>query len=101
MPTQELLEMCDRIGMLVFDETRRMSSCEDDLTALRTMVKTRPATIRQYFMGIGERGEAFFQDKPRNSQQQQETKGKNGGEEAGSYTAGYFRRSLLEWKGTF
>ena len=25
MPTQELLEMCDRIGMLVFDETRPVS----------------------------------------------------------------------------
>ena len=62
MPTQELLEMCDRIGMLVFDETRRMSSCEDDLTALRTMVKRDRNHPSVFLWGIGNE-EVFSQDK--------------------------------------
>ena len=31
-PTPELLDACDRLGMLVLDETRRMSSEDNDDT---------------------------------------------------------------------
>lgn len=53
MPTDELLSICDRMGMLVFDETRRMSSAPQDLECLRTMVKharNHPSVI---LYGIG------------------------------------------------
>jgi beta-galactosidase len=38
-PTPELLDACDRLGMLVMDETRLMSSCPDALNDLETMVR--------------------------------------------------------------
>jgi len=38
-PTPELLESCDRLGMLVVDETRRMSSDEESLSELARMIR--------------------------------------------------------------
>jgi beta-galactosidase len=38
-PTPELLDACDRLGMLVVDETRRMSSDEEGLSELERMIR--------------------------------------------------------------
>jgi beta-galactosidase len=38
-PTPELLDACDRLGMLVMDETRTMSSSPEALQDLETMIK--------------------------------------------------------------
>src|SRR5213075_2194184 len=38
-PTPELLEACDRLGMLVLDETRMMSSSEEGLSQLERLVR--------------------------------------------------------------
>jgi beta-galactosidase len=38
-PTPELLEACDRVGMLVMDETRMMDSSEEGLSQLERMVR--------------------------------------------------------------
>lgn len=38
-PTPALLEACDRLGMLVMDETRMMSSTPDGLAQLETMIR--------------------------------------------------------------
>jgi beta-galactosidase len=38
-PTPELLEACDRLGMLVMDETRMMSSCAEGLGQLERMIR--------------------------------------------------------------
>ena len=38
-PTPELLDACDRLGMLVFDETRMMSSNPEGLTQFENMVR--------------------------------------------------------------
>jgi beta-galactosidase len=38
-PTAELLDACDRLGMLVIDETRRMSSDEESLGELARMIR--------------------------------------------------------------
>jgi beta-galactosidase len=38
-PTPELLDACDRLGMLVIDETRRMSSDEESLADLEAMIR--------------------------------------------------------------
>jgi beta-galactosidase len=38
-PAQELLDACDRLGMLVIDETRCMSSAEEGLSELARMVR--------------------------------------------------------------
>ena len=38
-PTPELLDACDRLGMLVLDETRMMSSNEEGLSELERLVK--------------------------------------------------------------
>lgn len=38
-PSPALLEVCDRLGMLVMDETRLLSSAEEDLGQLEFMVK--------------------------------------------------------------
>ncbi len=38
-PAPELLDACDRLGMLVIDETRRMSSDEESLSELATMIR--------------------------------------------------------------
>ncbi len=53
MPTDELLNICDRTGMLVFDETRRMSSAPKDLECLRTMVKHARNHPSVFLYGIG------------------------------------------------
>lgn len=53
MPTDELLNICDRKGMLVFDETRRMSSAPQDLECLRTMVKHARNHPSVFLYGIG------------------------------------------------
>lgn len=61
-PTQELLDICDRIGMLVLDETRRMSSAPRDIEQLRTLIKrdrNHPSVI---MWGIGNE-EIFCQDR--------------------------------------
>lgn len=59
----ELLDICDRIGILVFSETRRMSSAPEDLECLRSMVKrdrNHPSII---LWGIGNE-EIFSQHRP-------------------------------------
>ena len=38
-PTPELLDACDRLGMLVIDETRRMSSDEESISGLSRMIR--------------------------------------------------------------
>ena len=38
-PTRELLDACDRLGMLVLDETRMMSSSEEGLSQLERMIR--------------------------------------------------------------
>jgi beta-galactosidase len=38
-PAPEFLEACDRLGMLVIDETRRMASDEEGLSALSRMIR--------------------------------------------------------------
>jgi beta-galactosidase len=38
-PTPELLDACDRLGMLVLDETRMMSSSEEGLSQLERMIR--------------------------------------------------------------
>lgn len=53
MPADELLEICDRMGMLVFDETRRMSSAPEDLACLRTMVRHARNHPSVFLYGIG------------------------------------------------
>lgn len=39
LPTPELIEACDRLGMLVFCETRMMSSNDEGLEQLSTMIR--------------------------------------------------------------
>jgi beta-galactosidase len=63
MMTDELLNICDRMGMLVFDETRRMSSSTQDLECLRTMVKHARNHPCVFLYGIGNE-EIFSQHKP-------------------------------------
>jgi beta-galactosidase len=48
MPTAELLDACDRLGMLVLDETRMFSSSEEGLSQLARLVRrdrNRPSVI--------------------------------------------------------
>lgn len=60
-PTEAVLELCDRLGILVLDETRRMSSASDDLDALRMMVKRDRNHPSVFLWGIGNE-EIFSQD---------------------------------------
>ncbi len=62
-PSPVVLDICDRLGMLVFAETRRMSSAPEDIEALRTMVKTVRNHPSVFLLGIGNE-EIFAQDKP-------------------------------------
>ncbi len=62
-PTVELLDFCDKMGILVFDETRRMSSAPEDLEALRFMVKRDHNHPSIFLWGIGNE-EIFSQDRP-------------------------------------
>lgn len=62
-PSKEVLDICDRLGILVMDETRRMSSAPSDLEELRMVVKhgrNHPSVI---LWGIGNE-EVFSQDRP-------------------------------------
>lgn len=63
MMTDEMLDICDKMGMLVFDETRRMSSAPTDLDALRSMVRHGRNHPSVFLWGIGNE-EAFSQDRP-------------------------------------
>ncbi|MCM1044185.1 MAG: DUF4982 domain-containing protein [Candidatus Gastranaerophilales bacterium] len=63
MMTSQMLDLCDRMGMLVFDETRRMSSAVSDLEALRTMVRHGRNHPSVFLWGIGNE-EVFSQDRP-------------------------------------
>lgn len=49
----ELLDICDRLGMLVFEETRRMSSSPDDIECLKAMVKRDRNHPSIFLWGIG------------------------------------------------
>lgn len=53
MPADELLDLCDRMGMLVFDETRRMSGAPQDLECLEKMVKHARNHPCVFLYGIG------------------------------------------------
>lgn len=66
MMTDEMLDICDRMGILVFDETRRMSSAPDDLAALRAMVRHGRNHPSVFLWGIGDE-EIFSQDRPETS----------------------------------
>ena len=62
-PSPELLDVCDRLGMLVFAETRRMSSAPEDLEALRMMVLQGRNHPSVFLWGIGNE-EIFSQHRP-------------------------------------
>ena len=56
-PTPELLDACDRLGMLVFDETRMMSSNPEGLSQFGDLVRrdrNRPSVF-MWSMGNEER----------------------------------------------
>ncbi len=61
--SQSFLDACDRLGMLVFDETRRMSSAPEDIECLRTMVKSARNHPSVFLWGIGNE-EIFSQNRP-------------------------------------
>ncbi len=61
--TPELLDICDRVGMLVFSETRRMSSAPEDIECLRAMVKRDRNHPSIFLWGIGNE-EIFSQHRP-------------------------------------
>ncbi len=58
----ELLDICDRLGVLVFEEQRRMSSAPDDLESLRFMVRRDRNHPSIFLWGIGNE-EIFSQDR--------------------------------------
>ena len=58
-----LLDICDSLGILVFEEQRRMSSAPDDLENLRAMVKRDRNHPSIFLWGIGNE-EVFAQDRP-------------------------------------
>lgn len=58
-----LLDICDRLGMLVFSETRRMSSAPEDLECLHSMVKRGRNHPSIFLWGIGNE-EIFSQHRP-------------------------------------
>ena len=58
-----LLDICDRLGVLVFEEQRRMSSAPDDLENLKAMVKRDRNHPSIFLWGIGNE-EIFAQDRP-------------------------------------
>lgn len=49
----ELLDICDREGMLVFEETRRMSSAPEDIERLKSMIKRDRNHPSIFLWGIG------------------------------------------------
>lgn len=58
-----LLDICDRLGVLVFEEQRRMSSAPDDIECLKAMVKRDRNHPSIFLWGIGNE-EIFAQDRP-------------------------------------
>lgn len=59
----ELLDICDRLGMLVFEETRRMSAAPEDIESLTSMVKRDRNHPSIFLWGIGNE-EIFAQHRP-------------------------------------
>ena len=59
----DLLNICDRLGMLVFEETRRMSSAPEDIECLKAMVKRDRNHPSIFLWGIGNE-EIFSQHRP-------------------------------------
>lgn len=58
-----VLDICDRMGMLVFAETRRMSSCDEDIANLREVIRRGRNHPSVFLWGIGNE-EIFVQHKP-------------------------------------
>ncbi len=58
-----LLDICDRLGMLVFEETRRMSSAPEDIQCLKSMVRRDRNHPSIFLWGIGNE-EIFSQHRP-------------------------------------
>ncbi len=52
-PSDTLLELCDKMGILVFSETRRMSSAEEDIEQLKKVVKQGRNHASVFLWGIG------------------------------------------------
>lgn len=61
-PTRELLDICDRIGLLVLAESRRMSSAPRDIEQLKALVKRDRNHPCIFLWGIGNE-EIFCQDR--------------------------------------
>lgn len=59
----ELLDICDRKGVLVFEETRRMSAASEDIENLKAMVKRDRNHPSIFLWGIGNE-EIFSQHRP-------------------------------------
>ncbi len=55
-PTPELLDACDELGMLVFDETRMMSSNPEGLEPVRKSGPPRPQSSQRLHVVHGQRG---------------------------------------------
>ncbi len=62
-PSEEFLNICDSLGLLVYAETRRMSSAPEDLDALRAMVRLCRNHPSVFLWGIGNE-EIFSQHRP-------------------------------------
>lgn len=62
MATDEILNACDRLGILVLDETRRMSSAKEDIEELRQVIRTGRNHPSVFVWGIGNE-EIFCQDR--------------------------------------
>ncbi|MCH5210300.1 MAG: DUF4982 domain-containing protein [Oscillospiraceae bacterium] len=58
----ELLDICDRLGMLMFEETRRMSAAKEDIECLKAMVKRDRNHPSIFLWGIGNE-EIFSQNR--------------------------------------
>ena len=52
-PSDVLLDLCDRLGILVFSENRRMSSAEEDIEQLRKVIKQGRNHACVFLWGIG------------------------------------------------
>lgn len=59
----EMLDICDKLGVLVFEEQRRMSTAPEDLECLKAMVKRDRNHPSIFLWGIGNE-EIFAQDRP-------------------------------------
>ena len=53
MASPELLDVCDKLGFLVFEETRRMSTAPEDMRCIKTMVKRDRNHPCIFLWGIG------------------------------------------------